>query len=676
MSKKKDKILELELKNTTDSIISLKPHKTKAVVIHKKDALKVLDIEVMGEVGNRLAFARGVFILLYLIVLYGQSFPDDVAWMTLPIYDYFGEFNDVVSVDDWYAYVSGTVMPSVIIDEYYNGDGINETLRRNLFLDHDRLISPVFLIKEDSPVDDCDGIGAYIYPECYDEGPMFGSVFQAFDPVDVDPESYVPVTVSNSTFYTDENNTFYMIPYNINSTSAAVDLLSYLKENLWITRATRGIKLLFVLYNGNENFFLKVELSLSRRASAFIVPEIIVTPAKLEVYEDRIDIVRLVFEIILTILAVFMAFLDLYYKPSRITDSVGKSHYFSPGIILPSLFYISYIICVFLWILFLANFGTLDLGNADLNDIRVNNAIFSVLQIYFIYTDFSIFNITILLLLILSDLGRTSSLGVVSKTLQKGAVDILYFLVIFIVIAIVYVFVGFYYFASVDAGFRTPIAAAENLFLWLLGEVDFERIFDRRPIIAHIYAWSWVIFGCFILISMLIAMVMEAYMEVKKSKEKLMELSNKSKTLSPWSSLSKYIKRRKKGERFISNSDIKGIFTRGYFAKAKIITKEDLEIHTDWTPKEIKRIMKRFGKSTRALEKRTTTLGELKRMLAQLYQAQHELNAQLNELEGEDQEAVIPYDFYSPAWIYENEILMEKRAKKQKKKKSKKRKHE
>ena len=72
---------------------------------------------------------------------------------------------------------------------------------------------------------------------------------------------------------------------------------------------------------------------------------------------------------------------------------------------------------------------------------------------------------------------------------------------------------------------------------------------------------------------------------------------------------------------------------------------------------EAEQVMKRFGKSTRKVDKQRGKLAQLKRMLAHVYQQQIELTKQIEDLtEGEiERETEIPFDFYEPTWQYELE---------------------
>eukprot|EP01129_Flabellula_baltica_P009874 TRINITY_DN4107_c0_g1_i2.p1 TRINITY_DN4107_c0_g1~~TRINITY_DN4107_c0_g1_i2.p1 ORF type:complete len:431 (-),score=66.09 TRINITY_DN4107_c0_g1_i2:877-2169(-) len=376
------------------TVIPKTSEKTKAQVIVKKDALKVINKKLRSKLGMRLIFVRVIMILLYMIILYGQSFPDDIGWMTHPIYNYFSDFTDTQSLDDWYGYLTEKVIPSVFINTLNNGDLIEDDIRKNLFLDQDRLISPLILLKYDSVVDDCDGIGANIYPECYDDTFPLPGIFTSFNPVETNPEDYIEFTLHNSTFYTNTNRSYYLLPSN-GTASDTIELINIMKNELWATRATRLLRIVFVLYNGNENFFLKVDLNLGRRASGSVVSEIIVNPAKLEVYEDRIDIVRLVFEFILILWCGLMGYMDFYYAPNKIRKKKGHVKWINGFTFVQLIFYTGFLINIILWISFLIGFGQIDLsenGNYA-TDITTSNAVFVVLKTYFIYSTIAIISI-------------------------------------------------------------------------------------------------------------------------------------------------------------------------------------------------------------------------------------------------------------------------------------------
>jgi len=310
-------------------------------------------------------------------------------------------------------------------------------------------------------------------------------------------------------------------------------------------------------------------------------------------------------EIVLVILYCVFFWYEMIFLPRKLSEPR-----FTPGKILDVCNYALFVFGVICWIIFQGKFTLLGPSNftdPDLPiDISLANSIFSTLYVFFIYSTSSIFNLFIILIILLRDFQKTRALHVVTKSIVRSAVDLIYFTIVLMIVFLIYGFIGFYYFGPVDPQFRTPISSAESLFNWMAGAVSFDLLYDRRPGISHIYCWSWVVFYNLILLNMLVAIIIESYQSIKEEYEHILEMENKSKKLDFHKSCAKWFYRQKvkitKRKKHLTNLRIRRTLLNDDFRDFKIITPEMLEEFTpDWTAEERARVMKRFGKKNKIL---------------------------------------------------------------------------
>eukprot|EP01130_Rhizamoeba_saxonica_P016342 TRINITY_DN7542_c0_g1_i2.p1 TRINITY_DN7542_c0_g1~~TRINITY_DN7542_c0_g1_i2.p1 ORF type:complete len:667 (-),score=107.41 TRINITY_DN7542_c0_g1_i2:19-2019(-) len=608
-------------------------------VIVKKDALNVTKKKMKAKMGTRLSFFRVVLLMLYMLVLWMQSFPDDQAWITHPLYQRWGGIYELEKIEDWFDY-SKDVLADVLINKYYNGDDIDDPLGHNMVLDHNKLFSPIYISRTSSANDTCDGIGDVYYESCYDDVFPISAVFSAFNRIQVDYSQSVDLTINNSTFTTNPDRDFILISARLEEKEDALNLIDHLRESRWIDRSTNGLRIAFVLYNGNENIFARIDIYLQRRTSGFLIPDIVISPAKLEIYEDKIDFFRLFLEFCLLFLICTNIYIDFIYLPSKGKIYIKKQNICRPSKIPDFVSYCCFFINVILWIIYVTqvytNSGISDTSRDYEASFESTNPVFANLQIFFIYTNTACLNIFILLVIMLREFKMTKALAVVSRSLSKAAVDLGYFCLILFLVYVIYAFIGFYYFATVDENFRTPIASLETLFLWILGEVDWDIIFDRRPGVGHLFAWSWTLFASFILLNMLVAIVLEAYIEVKEKHDNILHLENKAKRFEVIGPIKKWFKKKmyrrdEEKPEWIGNSSLHEVLKNGEaWRHWKYISVRELAEYTDWDPETMERISRRLSKPVRKLRKEKVPL---EKMVTVLYKNQLKLMEQIERLE-------------------------------------------
>jgi hypothetical protein len=112
-------------------------------------------------------------------------------------------------------------------------------------------------------------------------------------------------------------------------------------------------------------------------------------------------------------------------------------------------------------------------------------------------------------------------MGLVTRTLSRAFDDLAHFFCLFALVLLGYAFVGFMAFGSQVQEFAGLWRSAETCLEMLLGEVWVMQ--DLRvlgnAVVARIYFWSFIFLAFYILINMLLAIIVDAYIEIKKAAE-------------------------------------------------------------------------------------------------------------------------------------------------------------
>eukprot|EP00397_Hematodinium_sp_SG-2012_P003627 GEMP01003635.1.p1 GENE.GEMP01003635.1~~GEMP01003635.1.p1 ORF type:complete len:895 (+),score=165.95 GEMP01003635.1:396-2687(+) len=107
-------------------------------------------------------------------------------------------------------------------------------------------------------------------------------------------------------------------------------------------------------------------------------------------------------------------------------------------------------------------------------------------------------------------------LEIIRKTLMHASVDIIHFLIIFAIIFFNFALGGFILFGNSIAEWN-DYQAITTAFRALMGDFDYDAMSESHPIAAILWFWSYMILIFLILLNMFLAIVVDAYGEVKRS---------------------------------------------------------------------------------------------------------------------------------------------------------------
>jgi hypothetical protein len=112
-------------------------------------------------------------------------------------------------------------------------------------------------------------------------------------------------------------------------------------------------------------------------------------------------------------------------------------------------------------------------------------------------------------------------LGVVTRTVQYAFMDLFHFGILFSIVVAGYAVLGFVAFGSGIDSFSSFSNSFGTCFQLLMGDLDVSSALSSHPnqIVAVFYYYSYLVIVFFILLNILLAILVEAYVEVKKEGE-------------------------------------------------------------------------------------------------------------------------------------------------------------
>mmetsp|Transcript_23749 Transcript_23749/g.57226 ORF Transcript_23749/g.57226 Transcript_23749/m.57226 type:complete len:727 (+) Transcript_23749:3-2183(+) len=111
-------------------------------------------------------------------------------------------------------------------------------------------------------------------------------------------------------------------------------------------------------------------------------------------------------------------------------------------------------------------------------------------------------------------------LGMLTSTVSRASVQLLWFMLLFIVLFMSYVVAFYMAFGSTVDNFATISNSAYALVTVLLGAVDFEDLFEHNAFMGPFLFWSYVILVYIVMMSCFIAIIMEAFGKAKDDAHK------------------------------------------------------------------------------------------------------------------------------------------------------------
>jgi hypothetical protein len=316
----------------------------------------------------------------------------------------------------------------------------------------------------------------------------------------------------------------------------ALEMVAYLKDGFYLDGQTRSLTVSMLLANQITDLMTVVMVTFSMNNGGQVELERNVKTFRLEYYssESR-DLTRAVLEGVF-----FMAVVYQFATHAVTIKRKGLGHFFSDFSRL-----LDICNCIIM-VMQVVTFARLAISSAafrpalheptalrqDPNTAvarwfwlgpgfaNVDGALSSAIQIteliadYVSYCTLSTVLMTVRLLQLLDFQPR---LGVITRTLKRGGLDLLHFFLVFFLVLCAFAALGNLSFGGEIHEFRSFSASIGTLMAILMGDMDVDNDLrdHQNSLSGVIFMWSFICIAFFILINVLLAIIVDAYVEVK-----------------------------------------------------------------------------------------------------------------------------------------------------------------
>jgi len=341
--------------------------------------------------------------------------------------------------------------------------------------------------------------------------------------------------------YSDGFPYFFDINLSADEAQRWIDFMTYglMIDDVKTEKVTAQI----VVYNAELGYFGNVMVFFEFTEGGKIEVSHSVNTIKVELYETTDDWVRFAMEILLTIGAVHSVYSEILdLVESKRTRGSYLAYFSSMWNYIDVASITIHIGTIFMWFTFgwkmAAEFSPdihYDIyknleASAFITNLKVPNQMSEMGALFLemkdlvtylqLYMTLSGINIILMLARILKLMDFQPRLGVITHTLALATADLMHFFVIFFMIFMGYAFIGHVIFGYASVHFSDMTASVNSLFQNLLGDItyfmeDFKSANGLTFIVGMIYFYSFNIFVLMILFNFLLAIICDAFGEVK-----------------------------------------------------------------------------------------------------------------------------------------------------------------
>jgi len=295
--------------------------------------------------------------------------------------------------------------------------------------------------------------------------------------------------------------------------SKAAEAMKEIEAEGFTDDQTRSVIIMMTVYNQNYNLFVYCKIIFEFTPGGLVYPNAFYTPLKVDLYQTSADQTRLVFEILCAVFLVIFTirfFMELKMSQWE-TESCGTAF---------TSFWTWYEImmliigwaCVgmLVWYMFQCQEVAVDVGSKYYLDFDGPAQGFELTgQIYSV-------GVWLCVMKSFKYMELSSKLSVINTAMAKGAVAMTTFFVIFMMVYMSFVFMGYQIFGPYVEGYSTFFDSVTSLFLSSAGVVDYYDIVMVSPVFAPMFFFMFVIIVVFIMLNMFIGIVCEAFSEASE----------------------------------------------------------------------------------------------------------------------------------------------------------------
>jgi hypothetical protein len=441
---------------------------------------------------------------------------------------------EIGQYQEFWNYIVGGFSTALCEPQWYNG--INHT-RNDLGLVAEQLrpIGYISFRQVRLRPDSCKVPSAMVDVEdqCYGEYSQADEDREPFGPVD-DPQRYkwssghAKEWGSVALSYGDGG--YESRAYLANSEDGSADgcqayysLIDQLQKDTWLDRATAMVRISAVFGNANMNIMasFRVMIEVSPAGGLYSVSSS--RTFRIDLWHDRDDIVRTVFEVIFVLFVGFYAakFALRWAAHARETGTGAWGYLNDSGWnVFELISLLSYLGVIGLRLAIIASPARINFSaGGDVNHTSLENL--GILG----SADNSLTGFCCLMgiLMLFKYMRLSDRMSLLWIVLAHASKDLVPFTIMFFTIFLAYATMGHLVFGPTVPGWATFTASCLTLFRMLIGDISYQDMSEANKIIAPLFLTSFVVLLFFILVNVFLAICTDAYSEVQaviKKKEK------------------------------------------------------------------------------------------------------------------------------------------------------------
>ena len=321
------------------------------------------------------------------------------------------------------------------------------------------------------------------------------------------------------------------------------DILKYGKEGFYLDDQTSLLTIQAVTYNPHYKLFASIDINLEFETGGRIRMRYDIQSIRVDMYSTARDHRRLLAELTFLGATIFDVLLKLHKLLRwRSKGRTVRSYFVSIWNYIDLLNILLMVYLALTWIDFQTKefavynpkerFDVYSNINADARFLEFNEAELQQMLRFFAdtkalsnlistYVTGSACALVLLILRLLEVLDFQERMGIVTRTITNAVIDLLHWLILFGLIFFLYVYMGFLIFGTAILSFSTIERSFQTCFGILLGEIGVTEEMFNLPNKASVYIfyYTFIMIVFFVLINVFLAIIVDAYVDVKNKAE-------------------------------------------------------------------------------------------------------------------------------------------------------------
>eukprot|EP00743_Colponemidia_sp_Colp-15_P009469 GILK01010353.1.p1 GENE.GILK01010353.1~~GILK01010353.1.p1 ORF type:complete len:699 (+),score=157.33 GILK01010353.1:146-2242(+) len=433
-------------------------------------------------------------------------------------------FSDIQNYDDLWAWIDGAFYPTVYPTTAYNGDTLSSTEQMYLANSANRLLWGVRLRQVRVKSGSCQ------IPSRILEEALVGFDYNCAPSYDASVRDTTPLIRPSTTYLWEDEGLYASSSVEFQGTLATYDGSGYtayistdpvtarsqlddLKSDLWLDQYTRGLFITISTYNLNSNLFGFTRLVVEMGPDGFFYPKATFRAVQAE---PRTSESKNTESFLLLILTGFVFYYVFRFGYEIYLQQIN--FWFFLDLLNMSLFIVQF---SYRWsgMFSFKSFPSLaDTNWFNLDSIRQSFGSVEALESNRRYVEeLTAFNLLLSFIRVFKFLTLNKKLSILFYTMEAAAPDLINFFVLFILLFGGFAVSAFFIFGISLFNYRSMTNCISMLAQIILGNSDYDELRLASPYLAPIFFASFVMLFTFILISIFLAIILDAYQVVAEN---------------------------------------------------------------------------------------------------------------------------------------------------------------